>query len=41
MDMVSFAETSVLGYKYNKPPVSLLQDTATISFSRFLINVES
>ena len=30
MDMASFAESSVLFYIYNKPPVSLLQDTATI-----------
>ena len=41
VDMASFAESSVLVYIYNKAPLSLLQDTATILFTRFLINVKS
>ena len=45
--MASFAESSVLQYSSiydwprNKQVVSLLQDTATMSFLRFLINVKS
>lgn len=45
--MASFAESSVRQYssiydwRRNKRVVSLWQDTATISFSRFLINVKS